>query len=158
VLVQHISVGPSVLIAVAVSVVHVAAAGVLWLVPIPVLGKAVFTLTIAVSLVYFMARDAALHAQHSIVALEVREGGGIACRTRRGEWLECQLLGSSYVSPQMTVVNLRPRGWLRYRRVILVPDNVDARDFRRLRVWLKWKGESVTSGTAAGERQNLTNS
>ena len=143
-LLQRIPVAPSVLIAIAISVVHVAAAGVLWLVPIPVLGKAVFSLAIALSLIYFMARDAALHAENSIVALEIREEGGIACQTRGGEWLDCELLGASYVSPHMTVVNLRPRGSWRTRRVILVPDNVDAREFRRLRMWLRWKGgESV---------------
>lgn len=142
-LVQRIQVSPSVLIAIAVSLVHLAATGVLWLVPIPVLGKAVLTFAIAISLVFFMARDAALHAAHSIVALELGEKGEIACQTRRGEWLDCELLGSSYVSPQMTVVNLRPRGWWRARKVILVPDNVDPRDFRRLRMWLRWKsGES----------------
>ena len=41
------------------------------------------------------------------------------------------------------VVNLRPQGLLRARRVILVPDNIDLRDFRRLRTWLRWRsGES----------------
>jgi toxin CptA len=144
VLVQRIAVGPSVLIAISVSLVHLAAGGVVWLVPIPVLGKAVFTAAIALSLVYFMARDAALHAQGSIVALELGERGEISCQTRSGAWIECELLGSTYVSPHMTIVNLRPRGWLRYRKVILVPDNVDPRDFRRLRMWLKWR-----SGTAA---------
>ena len=146
---QRISVRPSVLIAVAVSILHVGAAAVLWLVPIPILGKAVFTLAIAVSLIYFMARDAALHAARSIVALELREEGGIACQTRNGAWLECELLGSSYVSPGMTVVNLRARGWTGYRRVILVPDNVDVEDFRRLRTWLRWRGEAVKTDTVA---------
>jgi toxin CptA len=139
VLVQRIPVGPSVLIALAVGVVHLAGAGVLWLVAVPVAAKAVLMLAIAVSLIFFMARDAALHAPHSIVALELRERGEIACQTRRGEWLACEVLGSSYVSPRMTVINLRSLGWRRSRRVILVPDNVDPRDFRRLRVWLRWK-------------------
>ena len=146
---QRISVRPSVLIAVAVAILHVSAAAVVWLVPLPILGKAVFTLAIAVSLIYFMARDAALHASRSIVALELREDGGIACQTRNGEWLECNLLGSSYVSPGMTVVNLRARGWTGYRRVILVPDNVDAEDFRRLRTWLRWRGSAVKPDTVA---------
>lgn len=145
---QRISVGPSALIAVAVSIVHVAAAAVLWFVPIPLLGKALFSLAIAISLVYFMARDAARHAPGSIVALELGEQGEIACQTRSGAWLHCDLLGSSYVSPGMTVVNLRPRGRGGYRRVILVPDNVDANDFRRLRTWLRWRTETVNSDTA----------
>jgi toxin CptA len=142
-LIQRIQVASSVLIAVAVCAVHLAAAGVLWLVPIPVLGKVVMTFMVAISLIYFMARDAALHAAHSIVALELREDGRIACLTRRGDWLDCELLGSTYVSQHMTVVNLQPQGLLRTRRVILVPDNIDPRDFRRLRMWLRWKsGES----------------
>lgn len=144
---QRISVGPSVLIAVAVSFVHLAATGVLWLVPIPVLGKAAVSTAIALSLIYFMARDATLHAQGSIVALELGERGEIACQMRNGAWLQCELLGSTYVSPRMTIVNLRPRGWTSYRRVILVPDNVDADDFRRLRTWLRWKDGPVNPDT-----------
>jgi toxin CptA len=138
----RIAIGPSVLIALGVSGVHLAAVGVLWLVPIPVLGKAVFTIAIAVSLIFFMARDAALHSARSIVALELRESGGIACQSRLGEWVECELLGSSYVSPHLTVVQLRPHGGWLARRVIVVPDNVEPADFRRLRTWLRWKGGS----------------
>jgi toxin CptA len=146
---NRISVRPSVLIAIAVSLVHVAATTVMWIVPIPVVGKAAVTLAIAVSLIYFMARDAALHAARSIVALELREDGEIACQTRNGAWLDCELLGSSYVSPAMTIINLRPRGWPGDRRIILVPDNVDAEDFRRLRTWLRWRGASVNPDTVA---------
>lgn len=141
--IQRIQVASSALIAIAICTVHLAAGGVIWLVPIPVLGKVVMTFLIALSLIYFMARDAALHAAHSIVALELREDGEIACQMRSGEWLDCELLGATYVSPHMTVVNLRPQGRLQMRRVILVPDNIDPRDFRRLRIWLRWRsGES----------------
>jgi toxin CptA len=138
-LVQHISISPSVRLAVALCVAHLAAAGLLWLVPIPALGKGAFTLGIAVSLVYFLARDAALHAANAIVALELKSGGGISFHTRDGKWVDCELSGSSYVSPGLTIVNLLPRGRRRTRHVILVPDNVDPRDFRRLRMWMRWK-------------------
>ena len=137
---QRILITPSVMLATALVVLHLAAGGLLWLVPIPALGKVVFTLAIAVSLVYFMARDALLHAPHSIVALEIRDAGGISVQTRNGEWLDCHLLDSSTVSPRLTIVNFRPRGRWAARRVILVPGNVDPRDFRRLRMWLRWKG------------------
>jgi len=140
-LVQHISVSPSVRLAIALCVAHLAAAGLLWLVPIPPLGKGAFTLAIAVSLVYFLARNAALHAANAIVALELKSGGGISFHTRDGKWVDCELSGSSYVSPGLTIVNLLPRGRGRTRHVILVPDNVDPRDFRRLRMWMRWKIE-----------------
>jgi toxin CptA len=55
--------------------------------------------------------------------------------------VDCELSGSSYISPRLTIVNLRPRGKGRARHVILVPGNVDARDFRRLRMWMRWKNE-----------------
>lgn len=140
-LIQHISISPSVRLAIALCVAHLVAAGLLWLVPIPPLGKVVFTLAVAVSLVYFLARDAALHAANAIVALELKSGGGISFRTRGGERVDCELSGSSYVSPRLTIVNLRPHGKGRTRHVILVPDNVEPRDFRRLRMWMRWKNE-----------------
>ena len=136
---QRITISPSVWIAAALCAAHVAAAVLLWVIPIPVMGKLTLTVAVALSLVFFVARDAALHAAHSIVALEIREGGEMAFQTRRGEWLDCEVLESSYVSPRLTIVNLRPRLRWGKRRLILVPDNVDPRDFRRLRTWLRWK-------------------
>jgi toxin CptA len=82
-------------------------------------------------------RTAALRAPVAIVALEVTEGGRVSFRTRQGEWRECELLGSSYVSPYLTILNLEPPG-ARVRHAVLVPDNVEAQDFRRLRTWLRW--------------------
>ena len=91
------------------------------------------------SRVHLLARCAALHAANAIVALELKSGGGISFHTRDGGWVDCELSGSSYVSPGLTIVNLLPRGRRRTRHVILVPDNVDPRDFRRLRMWMRWK-------------------
>lgn len=138
-LVQTVSISPSVRLALALCAAHLAAAAVLWLVPVPALAKGALTLAIAVSLVYFLARDAALHAANAIVALELKDGGGISFRTRDGSWTEGELADSSYVSPRLTIVVLRPRDKGRTRRVIILPDSVDARDFRRLRMWMRWK-------------------
>ena len=137
---RRIELAPSVTLAAAISVAHVAAAVLAWMIPVPPPVKAVLTLAVVVSLVYFMARDATLHAPHSVVELEIRDDDRIAARTRRGDWLECELLGSSFVSPRLTIVHLRARGRWSTLRVIFVPDNVDPRDFRRLRMWLRWRG------------------
>jgi hypothetical protein len=150
-LVQHISISPSMRLAIALCAAHLAAAGLLWLVPIPVLAKGALTLAVAVSFVYFLARDAALHAANAIVALELKSGGDMSFQTRDGRWVDCELSGSSYVSSRLTVVNLRPAGKGRTRHVILVPDNVDSRDFRRLRIWMRWKNESGSAPAPAGE-------
>lgn len=140
-LVQNIAVSPSVRLAIALCTVHLVAAGLVWVVPIPVLVKGAVTLAIAFSLIYFLARDAALHAANAIVELELKSGGGISFRTRDGSWVDSELLNSSYVSPALTIVVLQPRGKGRTRRAIILPDSVDARDFRRLRMWLRWKSE-----------------
>jgi hypothetical protein len=142
-LVQTIAVSPSVRLAVALCAAHLAAAGLLWLVPIPALGKGVATLVIALSLIYFLARDAMLHAASAIVALELKDGGGIAFRTRDGTWVESELSDSSYVSPALTIVVLQPRGRGQTRRAIILPDSVDGGDFRRLRMWMRWKRGSL---------------
>lgn len=149
--VQRIAVSPSALLAIAVCVAHLLAAGLLWLMPIPALGKSVFTLMIAFSLVFFLARDAALHSAHAIIALEIKDDGAISFQTRSGAWVDCTLLGSSYVSPRLTILHLRPGRRKGTRRVIIVPDNMDSRDFRRLRMWLRWKrGDRPESVTADG--------
>lgn len=137
--VQRIAVAPSVRLAIFICATHFAAAALVWLLPIPALGRAAFTVAIAVSLVLLLARDALLHAGHAIVALEVGDDGAISYQTRRGDWVDCELLGSTYVSARLTIVQLRRKGRRGRRRVVLVPDNVDARDFRSLRIWLRWK-------------------
>jgi len=140
-LVQTIPVSPSVRLAVALCAGHLAAAGVLWLLPLPVLVKGAISLAVAVSLVYFLALDAALHSAKAIVELELKADDSIAYRPREGRWVDSELAASSYVSPGLTIVVLKPRGRGRARHVILLPDSVDARDFRRLRMWMRWKHE-----------------
>lgn len=146
-LVQRFSIASSVRLAVALSAAHFTAAGVVWWVPMPVWVKTLLIIAITASLIFYLARHAALHAPDAIVALEIKDDGGISFQTRRGEWLDCELLGSSFVSRHLTIVNLKPHGQRLARHVILVPDNVDARDFRRLRVWLRWAAQhSVEPG------------
>jgi hypothetical protein len=150
-LVQRIAVTPSVLLAIAVCAVHLSAAGLLWLLPVPALGKSLFTLIIAFSLVFLLARDVALHSAHAIVALEIKDDGAISFETRSGAWVECTLLASSYVSPRLTILNLRPGRGKRTRRVIIVPDNVDSHDFRVLRTWLRWRRAGGSGAVPAAD-------
>lgn len=152
-LVQRVAISPSVRLALALCAVHSIAAALLWLVPIPAAAKAGVTLAIAISLVYFLARDAALHAAHAIVVLELDDDGSLFFQTRSGRRVECELLESTYVSPALTIVNMRPRSRGRARRAILVEDNVDPREYRRLRTWLRWKRGEHDGPGAAVERQ-----
>ena len=147
-----IPVKPSVQLALALSAAHVVAVALVWLAGIPVPGKAVATLAAGASLVYFMARYATLHDPRAVVALECRDTGEIGLRYRRGDWAECALLGSTFVSAALTIVRVRPQGGWRARQIVLVADNVDPEAFRRLRVWLRWKatGDAGASQGADG--------
>lgn len=144
----RVAVVPSTLLAAALGTTHFAAAALLWLVPLPAPAQAVLTLAIGASLVYLMARSALLHAPDSIVALEARNES-VSLLTRGGDWLEGEVLDSSYVSPRLTIVSFRLRGRRRVRHVVLVPDNVDPREFRRLRTWLRWKRGNGAAASSA---------
>lgn len=144
---QRIAIAPSVRLAAWLCATHLVAAAAAWIVPAPPWVKAPVVIAIGVSLIFHLARSAALHAPEAIVALEIRDDGAVALQTRRGEWLDCELLPTSFVSRNLTIINLRPLGRRRARHVILVPDNVDARDFRRLRTWLRWAAQSEVQRT-----------
>jgi toxin CptA len=58
-----------------------------------------------------------------------------------GEEQDAELLMSSFVHPYLTVVNLKVFGkpwYCRYRSFVILPDNLDAETFRRLRIRLRW--------------------
>jgi toxin CptA len=73
-----------------------------------------------------------------IVALRVNVKGEFSIRQRDGDWLEATLLGTSFVAPYLTVLNLRLSNKRWPQHVVLVPDALPADGFRQLRVWLKW--------------------
>jgi|ERR1043166_239342 toxin CptA len=91
------------------------------------------------SLAFHLLRDAGLRLSNSIVVFETHGDADCAITLRSGEWLHCDLLGTTFVTPWLTVINLRPqlRRWPRH--VVILPDAAAVQDFRRLRVWLRWR-------------------
>jgi toxin CptA len=83
-------------------------------------------------------------SHHAVLGLNVTRDG-LKIETRRDGWIPAEILGSSFVSPWLTVLNLK----LPHRRlathVVLLPDMLGADEFRRLRVWLRW-GDALTHG------------
>ena len=53
----------------------------------------------------------------------------------RGTWQPAEVL-EALITSQLTVINFRSQG--RRLDAILLPDNVEAEAYRRLRVWLRW--------------------
>lgn len=129
---------------------HAGAVALLWPLAVAVWIKAVVALAIIVSLVFFLNHVALLTTPEAVIAIEIEERGKISLQTRRGEWHECKLSGDSFVSPWLTVVVLAQENRRRARYVIIMPDNVDAGDFRRLRVWLRWAGRQATDDRTSG--------
>jgi toxin CptA len=136
--VRRIEITPSPTLAIALCAVHLAAGAAVWHSALPLSLMSVSIGVIGAALGWSLHGRALLRLATAIVALEITAAGQISFLTRRGTWHACELLGTSYVSPRLTILNLRARGCRLARHVVLVPDSVDAQDFRRLRIWLRW--------------------
>lgn len=135
---RRIEIRASPALAMGLSVTHLGAAAAIWCAPLPVWLKAGLTLAIGAALGWSLYSRAALRAAASIVALEITAAGRLSVVTRGGIWHACELLGTTYVAPGLTIVNVKPAGRRLARHVVLVPDNMDGGEFRRLRAWLRW--------------------
>jgi toxin CptA len=135
---QRIEIKPSLRLTVALCLAHTGAAGAIWVAALPLWLRCGLIVAIAAGLGWSLFARAALRSAESMVALEITATGRISFQTRRGAWHACELLGTSYVSARLTILNLQPAGRRLVRHIVLVPDNVDARDFKRLRTWLRW--------------------
>lgn len=79
----------------------------------------------------------------SVTALRLSGEGGIECRLAgEGDFHKACLQGSTVVHPWLTVIRLSTG---RRHEVVVCPDAIDADDFRRLRVWLRWKAKFSAS-------------
>lgn len=91
---------------------------------------------------------AAYSATPRIRTLRIDNDGRISCQmTGRAEFIEMHLLSGATVHPWLTVLRLADEQHA--YRVILVPDSVAPEDFRRLRVWLRWRLEVSADSDAA---------
>lgn len=118
--------------------VHGAAAATLVPLAIPGWAQAALALLIAASLWRALRRHAWLTSRASVTSIELREPGWAMVETGPRGREEARILGTTYISALLCVVNLRVAGRAFARHAVLVPDNVDADSFRRLRVALRW--------------------
>jgi toxin CptA len=118
--------------------VHIGAAATLIPLQLPLAARLAIALALGLSLAHSIWRFAWLRSHSSIVGLELtnREHGSI--QFAQGAWCEARVLRTTYVTPVLTVVNVRVSGLRTLRHVIIVPDSIDADDFRKLRVMLRW--------------------
>lgn len=150
---QRVRIGASPVLAALLGLVHLGAAVAFWLAPAPLWLKAAVTAGILASLAYHLVRTALLRGADAIVELEIEEDGSVSACSRRGERLECELLPGTFVSPRLAILSLRSRGRRFARHVVLLPDNVGAEEFRRLRAWLRWAAPALASRRERDSRQ-----
>lgn len=143
-LVVHLK--PSRYLAVILGIAHVATAGLLWPLALPVAVKLAGVAILAISLIFYLRHYAWLHSPGATVAFELSDEMAYTLETRRGERIGCTLLDSSFVAPYLTVLNLKPEGKFFTRSVVILADAIDAEEFRQLRVLLRWKFREESGG------------
>ena len=130
---------PSRWLTVILSLAHGVAASLLWPLALSFVIKFVCVVLIVISLSYYLRKDALLSASNAVTVLKLSNDMQCTFTTRAGDSIPCAIQGDTFVTPYLTVLNLRPAGhWLK-RSVVIVPDNIDAEAFRQLRVLLRWK-------------------
>jgi len=130
---------PSYRLAAILSLAHLAAAGLLCPLELPLGIKATAAVALVFSLIYYLRQDALLTANDAVVFFELSSEMQCTLTTRSGESMGCNILGDTFVAPYLTVLNLKPSGKILTRSVVILPDGIDVEEFRQLRVWLRWK-------------------
>lgn len=117
---------------------HAAAAAGLAASDLPGWLRAALVAALVISLAVSIWRVALLRTQDAIVALNCRDARTIDVQTRDGAWHEGHVLATSFITPPLTVLNVRLAQVRRVRHIVLMPDSAASEDYRRLRVQLAW--------------------
>lgn len=118
---------------------HLLSLLVVWLLPLTQAAQIIASLLVAASSGFYLRRDGLLAAASSILQLRLDPECNCTYQTRNGTWQEARLLGSSMVSPWLSVLNLSPENSWLTRHLVILPDSADAETLRKMRVLLRWK-------------------
>lgn len=118
---------------------HVFAGAMPWLSGLPLWLALPAMPPLAGSLLYYLRRDCLRLAPSAIVSVSLYPDCRCEFQTKDGVLCEAALLGTSFVAPYLTVLNLKVEGRRLARHVVIVPDALDSEMFRKLRILLKWR-------------------
>ena len=139
----HIELHRSKLLFFLLLLIHATAAIACGLLPWPLPGRGVLLLLVLLSLVRALRRP-------RVVGLRVRAHDRLECRLADGRWVSAAVRAESSVFAQLVVLRLQldegeddSKGGTQQRRcaLVILPDQLDAQDFRRLRVCLRWQAD-----------------
>ena len=136
---MNITLRPSRILTAILVLAHGAAIAMVVLAGMPLWLDLIAIAVLVASLVYDLRKTALLQAPDAVIGLEITSDDKFSIQTRRGEWIESEVLGSTYVTSFLTILNLKVIDSGRTTRAVILPDSLNAEDFRKLRVWLRWK-------------------
>ncbi len=97
----------------------------------------VLALSVLASYLWLQTRYALLRHPLAVQSVTWGRGDEWQVRTRNGKDILARLAPDSFVRPWLAVLLLRPRSGGALRRVVILPDTLDAEIFRQLRVRLR---------------------
>ena len=130
---------PSRTLTILLAMAHLLSLLVLWILPLMPAIQTGAGLLVAANFIFHLRRDALLAARNSIFQLRFEQECSCTYQTRNGTWQEARLLGSSMVTPWLTVLSFSPENSWLARHIVIFPDSADAEALRKMRVLLRWK-------------------
>jgi toxin CptA len=91
------------------------------------------------SLVQALRSRALLLGDDAVIELDCGEDGGLGFVQRDGTCFAAEVLPASAVHAAAVLLRVRAAGERRPRSIVVLADSLEPEDFRRLRVWLRWK-------------------
>ncbi len=76
---------------------------------------------------------------HQPLELRLLDDGTLELRDAAQAWQPAVVLPRTTVTPWLCVLAYRRAGERSGRSIALLPDHLEAEDYRRLRVWLRWR-------------------
>jgi toxin CptA len=95
--------------------------------------------------------DCLLRLPRSLTRLELNGKEELHVTRRDGKSHRVDILPGSFVTPYLTILNMRIRDTGKLRHLLVTPDRVQQDEFRRLRVWLRWGNQVMSEADAVEE-------
>ncbi|MDR2239490.1 MAG: hypothetical protein LBE33_03525 [Zoogloeaceae bacterium] len=129
----------SALLGAILSLLHLAALGGLWPLPIPVWIKLALAAAVVISLVLAVRRHALRSDSASVRELVLKNDGTVEGLRNDGVRFEAGISAQTAILSWLIVILLDVPGTRRPRPLVILPDALSAEDGRCLRAWLRWK-------------------
>lgn len=100
--------------------------------------KATLLMVIILATAYSVACDALLILPWSCGLLTLNKDNDIVMTQKNGRNFVVNIMPTSLIMPQLSVINLRTKSLFWSRSIVLLADSADPEAARLWRVWLKW--------------------